>query len=101
MNHISKIFLFLALIGNIAYAQLHDPVSWETSVKKINASEFELLISAEIEEGWHLYSQNVPDGGPIPTTILINEEKDQGFSFDGSTNSDGDTVLNAQVTIDF
>ncbi|WP_262902508.1 protein-disulfide reductase DsbD family protein [Lutimonas saemankumensis] len=101
MNHISKIFLFLALIGNIAYAQLHDPVSWETSAKKINASEFELLISAEIEEGWHLYSQNVPDGGPIPTTITIKEEKGQfeliGKPTEGEGHEEFDNVFEMNI----
>lgn len=101
MNHISKIFLFIVFIGTMANAQLHDPVSWETSVKKINASEFELLISAEIEESWHLYSQNVPDGGPIPTTISINEEKGQfqliGKPTEGKGHEEYDNVFEMDI----
>jgi len=71
MNFISKLFIFIFLIGSVSNAQIHNPVTWETSVEKINDSEFNLLITAGIEAGWHLYSQNVPEGGPIPTSIKI------------------------------
>jgi len=71
MKFISKLFIFIFLIGSVTNAQIHNPVTWETSVEKINDSEFNLLITAGIEEGWHLYSQNVPEGGPIPTSIKI------------------------------
>ncbi len=76
MKFISTLFLFIFLFGTGSYAQIHNPVSWETSVKKISDSDFELVISASIEEGWHLYSQNVPEGGPIPTSIKITEDSD-------------------------
>lgn len=101
MNHISKLFLFLVFIGNLVNAQLHNPVRWETSVKKINDSDFELLIAAEIEEGWHLYSQNVPDGGPIPTTISIIEEKDKfqlmGHPSEGKGHEEFDNVFEMDI----
>ena len=50
-------------------AQVLEPVTWETSVKKISDTEFDLISTATIDEGWHLYSQNVPEDGPIPTTF--------------------------------
>ena len=50
-------------------AQVIEPVTWETSVKKISDTEFDLISTATIDEGWHLYSQNVPEDGPIPTTF--------------------------------
>ncbi|MDN3641479.1 cytochrome c biogenesis protein CcdA [Lutimonas halocynthiae] len=71
MKFISKLFIFIFLIGSVTNAQIHNPVTWSTSVEKINDSEFNLLITAGIEAGWHLYSQDVPEGGPIPTTIKI------------------------------
>jgi len=58
MKFISKLFIFIFLIGSVTNAQIHNPVTWDTSVEKINESEFNLLITAGIEEGWHLYSQN-------------------------------------------
>lgn len=76
MNKIIKVFIFFFLIGSVAQAQIHKPIVWETSVEKINESDFNLIITATIEAGWHLYSQNVPEGGPIATTISIKENSE-------------------------
>lgn len=35
--------------------------------------ELEVVIRADIEPGWHLYSMNLPPGGPIPTRIEVVE----------------------------
>ena len=75
MNYISKLFIILFLVGSVAQSQIYNPVSWDTSVEKVSDSEFDLIITATVETGWHLYSQNVPEGGPIPTTIKIQENK--------------------------
>lgn len=35
--------------------------------------QFEAIVHASIGEGWHLYSMDVPPGGPIPTTLSVAE----------------------------
>ncbi len=50
-------------------SQILDPVKWSFSVNKISDSEAELVLTAKIDKGWHLYSQQVPEDGPIPTTF--------------------------------
>lgn len=101
MNFLSKIFLFLLLIGTTSQAQIHEPVTWETSVEKINESEFELVIKAAIEEGWHLYSQEVPEGGPIPTTILIEADSTKfqllGKTIEGDGHEEFDQVFEMNI----
>jgi len=87
MNYILKVIIFFFLIGSVANAQIHKPVVWETSVEKINDADFNLIISATIEDGWHLYSQHVPEGGPIATSISINEDDDK-FQLIGETSED-------------
>jgi len=57
----------MLLFSIIAKAQLYNPIKWKTTVQKISNTEYELQAKAIIENGWHLYSQNVADGGPIPT----------------------------------
>lgn len=57
-------------------AQIYDPVKWSYSAEKINEREAELLITAKIEKGWHLYSQFIDDGGPIPTSFKFNSSPD-------------------------
>ena len=54
-------------------AQIYDPVSWEFSQKQISETEVELQFKAEIEENWHLYSQDIPETPPATTfTFIIN-----------------------------
>jgi thiol:disulfide interchange protein DsbD len=88
-----KLFLifFLALLSNKNYAQIHNPVAWSTSVEKISATEYDLIVKATIEPNWHLYAQNVPDDGPIPTTFIF--ETSEAFELIGNTSEEeGHTV---------
>ncbi len=64
--------LILLLIINLTAAlnlnaQILNPIHWKFNVNKISQEEFELIFTAKIENGWHLYSQKLPSGGPIPT----------------------------------
>ena len=71
-----KIYLFL-LLATISIAsvqsQILDPVKWSTSIKKISETEYDLISKATIDKGWHLYSQVVPDNGPLPTVFTFEE----------------------------
>ncbi len=68
------IALFIGIISVLGLqAQIVNPVSWKFSQKKISSEEIELAFSAIIEQGWHMYSQFTPDGGPIATTINFEE----------------------------
>lgn len=67
-----KILLFFALmIAFIGQAQVLKPVKWSTSVTKISATEYQLVVTATIKPGWHLYSQNIPENGPQPTKFVF------------------------------
>ncbi len=68
-----KLFVILLLaITTNSFSQILEPVKWSTSVKKISDTEYQLITKATIDKGWHLYSQNVPEGGPIATTFVYN-----------------------------
>jgi len=66
--------LVVTLMLNAAQgtAQIVDPVTWKFSAEKINETEYALLFTASIDQGWHLYSQDIPSGGPIPTTFTFH-----------------------------
>lgn len=71
-----KLYLFLLLsIFSLSsvHSQIYDPVKWSTSVKKISETEYDLISTAKMEPGWHLYSQEVPEDGPIPTYFEFEE----------------------------
>ncbi|MBL4706963.1 MAG: thioredoxin family protein [Flavobacteriales bacterium] len=55
-------------------AQIYTPISWDTEVKELDNGNFELRMTASIDEGWHLYSQTLPsDDGPIATEFTFKE----------------------------
>lgn len=51
------------------------PVSWKMSIEDKGNGEIELVANATIAAGWHLYDTQIPDGGPFPTSISIDEIK--------------------------
>ena len=72
-------------------AQVLEPVKWNTSVEKISDTEYDLVSTATVDGGWHLYSQSVPDNGPIPTTFIYKANAD--YELSGSTQEEeGHTV---------
>lgn len=80
-----KILFFLPFIlfALGSQAQLLDPVDWEMEVRSISADEHELVFTATIDPGWHLYSQFIAEGGPIPTSF--NFEEIDGYELVGKT----------------
>ncbi|MGN6214437.1 protein-disulfide reductase DsbD domain-containing protein [Parafilimonas sp.] len=52
-------------------AQIKDVVKWDYSVDKIDSNIYEAVLTGTIEEGWHLYSQDLPKNSGIPTTMKI------------------------------
>ena len=69
------IILLIFVLSANAFSQIYNPVKWSTSVEKISDIEYNLIATATIESGWHLYSQVVPEGGPIPTTFTFIDSK--------------------------
>lgn len=69
--------------------KIYNPVSWEFSSEKINDKEFILVLKANIEKDWHLYSQTLESAdGPIATEFrFFNGEKQ--FEINGKTIEEG------------
>jgi thiol:disulfide interchange protein DsbD len=65
------LFFFILIVSHLTFSQ--NPVTFETTVKKVSDSNFQLITNATIEEGWRLYSQNLLDGGAIPTEFVYEE----------------------------
>ena len=82
-------------------AQIFEPVKWQTSVEKVSESEYDLVVTATIDEGWHLYSQSIPDDGPIPTTFSFKnvESKYQliGKTIEGKGHEEFDKVFEMTI----
>ena len=71
MKKIIVVFFALVLASNLI-AQIKDPVSWKYETVKQSGNNYQLVITATVPKPWHIYSQNTPKGGPIPTKIIVN-----------------------------
>lgn len=85
------VLLALLIFGLNGFSQILDPIDWSTSVEKISDTEYDLVITATIESGWHLYSQNVPEDGPIPTTFTF-ETSEAYTLIDKTTEDEGHEI---------
>lgn len=64
--------MLLLLVAAQMYAQMHNPVTFKHSLK-VDGAEAVLTFTASIEDGWHLYSTDLGDGGPTSATINIDK----------------------------
>jgi len=75
----------LLMVTMASFAQIHNPVKW-----KWELDGNEVVFTAEIEDHWHLYSQNLPgDEGPIPTGFFFDENP--SVALDGKT-TEGESI---------
>ena len=64
-------------ISTVSFGQIEDPVKWNFEVVSVSDNEVDVVITAEIEDSWHLYSQYVE--GPIPTSFTFFDNKSLEF----------------------
>ena len=83
MKKFSLVIVAILVAVTGAFAQIHNPVKWEVAQKKLNSKEGDVFIKATIQNGWHIYSQTVPSGGPIATSFSFKPSKD--FVLNGKT----------------
>lgn len=84
------ILVTLLFITSFAFGQeqgLLDPVKWKVHLVDKQESQFEIVLAATIDAGWHMYSQTQFGGefeGPIPTEFTYNDS-DSTFLLVGPT----------------
>ena len=85
--------LLLMLIGLMpAVAQIQDPVQFKSEWKSLSDTEAQIVFTADIDAGWHVYSTDLGDGGPISATF--NTDKMEGLELDGKLMPQGKEVEN-------
>lgn len=82
--------LILSLLVFAVHAQIQEPVKFKTELKNVSATEVEIVFTASIEQGWHVYSTELGDGGPISATF--NTDKLTGAQLDGKLRPVGKEV---------
>lgn len=67
-----RIFISLSIMlltAATAVAQMMNPVHFTAELRMLENDEAEIVFAASIDNGWHVYSTDVPGGGPIPATF--------------------------------
>lgn len=64
--------IFFILIPLFCLSQ--EPIKWLTSVEKKSDNSYILYTTAKIQDNWRLYSQNLEEGGALPTEFVFEEE---------------------------
>lgn len=88
----SSLFLLFFFFCVTILAAQKSVVVWSYQVKKISATEYDLVFVADMENGWYIYSQFIGDEGPIPTSFqyeltngvqLVGKSKEAGYKKEG------------------
>ncbi|PRZ28151.1 protein-disulfide reductase DsbD family protein [Flavobacterium granuli] len=91
-----KIILLLAfIISANVFSQIHNPVKWSASVVAVSDTKYDLVIQATIGEGWHLYSQSVPENGPVPTAFSFG--KNPNYELIGKPSEESGHTVNDPI----
>ena len=73
--------LTLAVCAVALHAEILTPVKWTSEVKMTDDSHGVMTFTATIDDGWHMYSTNLPKGGPQPLSITLDTA--DGVTLDG------------------
>ena len=93
MKKITALLFLTIITAFTTMGQLVDPVKWSYRVEQ-KGQEATLIFKATVDKGWHVYSQFIPDGGPIPTTFTFTP--DNNFTLAGKvTEPKGEEVFDS------
>lgn len=87
MNKVYAFIAFFAVLLLGVNAQIQDPVRFVVEQKKTGTNELEVRFKATIDEGWHVYGADVPEGGPTAAELTV--EKIQGLKAKGGLKVEG------------
>lgn len=70
------VYITSLLISNSTFAQILNPAKWSWKAVSTGKGEYNLVFTATIDGKWHVYSQFLAEGGPVPTSLLFTANKD-------------------------
>ena len=102
--------LFLIGLTFSTFAQMANPVTWSFHAEQVNGEEFNLHFNAAIKGNWHIYSQYIDDGGPVPTSfryedpsqfIALGKTTESGHKKEGFDSLFDMNVITFSESVDF
>lgn len=85
--HKRLLFIVFSFVFSLnSFSQILEPVKWNSTVDKISATEYDLIFTADIDEGWYIYSQfKIEEEGFAPQTFFVFEDEGKAYSLIGKT----------------
>ncbi len=87
MKKIAFAIVMMLVFGAVSAQQ---KISWAYTAKKLANNKYEIHLTATPPQGWHIYSQLTPEGGPVPTTFKFN--KNALVALQGSVGEKGKVI---------
>lgn len=72
-----------------AEKKILEPVKWTYATKKLDDQTYELVFKAKIDQGYHLYSLNIPENGPLPTVFTFQSSEEYAIQGDVFETTEG------------
>lgn len=72
---------FLLIFTSFAGAQVLEPVTWSFRSEKTAENSYDIIMTATIDDKWHLYAMDLPEGGPVATKFTF--ESPSGYTLEG------------------
>ena len=70
------LLLLFAIVSQVFFAQIEKHVKLNYDIKSTGDNLYEAIITAKIDNGWHIYSKDInPEVGAIPTEIKISSKE--------------------------
>ena len=66
-------WLFTAVLCLPIWAQIQEPIKFKTEWKIVSNQEVEIVFTGTADKGWHIYSTDLPDDGPISATFNLDQ----------------------------
>lgn len=81
-----KVLILIACIAAMSTglkAQILKPVKWQITSQKVSEGVYDITCKATIDENWHLYDTDLPDGGPLSTSFNMDEDESSDIELVG------------------
>lgn len=71
------------IVATAGFSQILTPVKWSYASKKIDNQKAIVFVKATIDKGWHIYSQQLAEGGPVKTSLTFT--RNDAYALTGTT----------------
>jgi len=83
MRKIITLMILIATFAMESKAQILTPVKWNVTCKKVSEGVYDIISTATIDAGWHMYDVKLPEGGPLSTSFNLYKDETSGVTLIG------------------